>query len=52
MLGKLLPPVTVVFGCVVLALGVYQQIDGARIQGRGEGYTRVDSLGGWLGDKA
>ena len=51
LLGKVLPPVTAVFGCAVLALGVYQQID-ARIQGREEGYTRVDSLGGWLGDKA
>ena len=39
------------FGCAVLALGTWQQID-ARIQGREEGYTRVDSLGGWLGDNA
>ena len=50
-LRRILPPVAAVFGCAVLVLGGYQQID-ARIQGRGEGYTRVDSLGGWLGDQA
>lgn len=50
-LRRILPPAAAVFGCAVLVLGGYQQID-ARIQGRGEGYTRVDSLGGWLGDQA
>lgn len=51
LLRRGLPPVAALFGCVVLALGTWQQID-ARIQGREEGYTRVDSLGGWLGDNA
>lgn len=50
-LGRVLPPVAAVAGCAVLVWGACDQID-ARIQGRGEGYTRVDSLGGWLGDKA
>lgn len=51
LLRRGLPPVAALFGCAVLALGTWQQID-ARIQGREEGYTRVDSLGGWLGDNA
>lgn len=51
LLRRGLPPVVALFGCAVLALGTWQQID-ARIQGREEGYTRVDSLGGWLGDQA
>lgn len=51
LLRRGLPPVAALFGCVVLALGTWQQID-ARIQGREEGYTCVDSLGGWLGDNA
>lgn len=51
LLRRGLPPVAALFGCAVLALGTWQQID-ARIQGREEGYTRVDALGGWLGDKA
>lgn len=51
LLRRGLPPVAALFGCAVLALGIWQQID-ARIQGREEGYTRVDSLGGWLGDNA
>lgn len=51
LLRRGLPPVAALFGCGVLALGTWQQID-ARIQGREEGYTRVAALGGWLGDKA
>lgn len=51
LLRRGLPPVAALFGCAVLALGTWQQID-ARIQGREEGYTRVAALGGWLGDKA
>ena len=50
--GRALPAaVSGVLAAAVLAAGLGGQVQ-ARRQGRGEGYTYVPALGGWLGDQA
>lgn len=48
---RLLAPACALLAALVLCAGLTGQMR-ARRAGRGEGYSRVDSLGAWLGDQA